>query len=68
MINSNRHNKLNLGVGFKAKARASADFINWGEDVGVSLVGGVCVTGWVFVFIWLGCVKRMVMYWEGGRR
>ena len=29
---------------------------------------GVCVRGWVYMFIWLGCVRRVGMYWEGGRR
>ena len=28
---------------------------------------GVC-EGWVHMFIWLGCVRRVGMYWEGGRR
>ena len=28
---------------------------------------GVC-EGWVYMFIWLGCVRRVGMYWEGGRR
>ena len=37
--------------------------------MGVFLVGGVFVRGWVYMFIWLGCVRRVGMYnWEGGRR
>ena len=30
--------------------------------------GGVFVRGWVYMFIWLGGVRRVGMYWEGGRR
>ena len=32
-------------------------FCGW--DVGV---------GWIYMFIWLGCVRRVEMYWVGGRR
>ena len=28
---------------------------------------GVC-EGLVYMFIWLGCVRRVGMYWEGGSR
>ena len=67
LIKSKRRNKLKLGVGFNAKARASAYLTNLGE-MRVYFVGGVCVMGWVFMFMWLGCVRRVGMYWEGGRR
>ena len=68
LIKSDRQNKLKLGVGFKAKARASAYFTKLGWRCGCIFVGGVCVKGWVYMFIWLGCVRRVGMYWEGGRR
>ena len=55
-------------VGFKAKARASAYSTKLGWRCGCIFVGGVCVRGWVYTFIWLGCVRRVGMYWEGGRR
>ena len=55
-------------VGFKAKARASVYLTKLGWRCGCIFVGGVCVMGWVYMFIWLGCVKRVGVYWEGGRR
>ena len=55
-------------VGFKAKARASAYLTKLGWRCGCIFVGGVCVRGWVYMFTWLGCVRRVGMYWEGGRR
>ena len=67
LIKSNRQSKLKLGVGFKAKARASAYLLNWGGDVGVFCGLGVC-EGWVYMFIWLGCIRWVRMYWERGRR
>ena len=51
-------------VGFKAKARASAYLTKLGWRCGCIFVGGVCVRGWVYMFIWLGCVRRVGMYWE----
>ena len=65
LIKSNRHNKVKLGVGFKTKARASAYFTELGWTSGCIFVGGMCVRGWIYMFIWLGCVG---MYWEGGRK
>ena len=29
---------------------------------------GVCEGVGIYMFIWLGCVRRVGMYWEGGRR
>ena len=57
-----------MGVGFKAKARVSAYFTKLGWRCGCIFVGGVCVRGWVYMFMWLGCVRRVGKYWEGGRR
>ena len=67
LIKSNRQNKLELGVGFKAKARASAYFAQLGWRCGCIFVDGVCVCvmGWAYMVIWLGCVRRVGMYWEG---
>ena len=60
--------KLKLGVGFKVEARVSAYFTKLGWRCGCIFVGGVFVRGWIYMFIWLGCVRRVRMYWEGGRR
>ena len=60
--------KLKLGVGFNAKARASAYFTKLGWRSGCIFVGGMCVRGWIYMFIWFGCLRRVGMYWEGGRR
>ena len=54
---SNRQIKLKLGVSFKAKARASAYFTKLGWRCGCIFVVGECVRGWVYMFIWLGCVR-----------
>ena len=52
-------------VGFKAKARASVYLTKLGWIRGWVFVGGVCVSE---RWIWLGCVRRVGMYWnEGGR-
>ena len=59
---------MKLGVGFKAEGRVSAYFTKLGWRCGCIFVGLVCVRGWVYMFIWLGCVRRVGMYWEGGRR
>ena len=42
---------MKLGVGFKAEARVSAYFIKLGWRCGCIFVGGVCVRGWVYMFI-----------------
>ena len=60
LIKSNRQNKLKLGVGFKAKARASAYFTKLGWRSGCIFVGGMRVKGWIYMFTWLGCVRK----WE----
>ena len=65
LIKSNRRISW---VGFKAEARVSAYFTKLGWRCGCIFVGLVCVRGWVYMFIWLGCVRRVGMYWEGGRR
>ena len=43
-----------LHIPFKAKARASACFTKLGWRCGCIFVGGVCVRGWVYMFLWLG--------------
>ena len=54
--------KLKLGVGFKVEARVSAYFTKLGWRCGCIFVGGVFVRGWIYMFIWLGCVRRVGMY------
>ena len=50
---------LNIGlmVGLKAKARASAYLTKLGWRCGCIFVGGVCVRGWVYMFIWLSVLE-----------
>ena len=48
---------MKLGVGFKAEARVSAYFTKLGCGRGCIFVGGVCVRGWVYMFIWLGVLE-----------
>ena len=55
-------------AGFKAKARASAYLTKLERRCGCIFVGGVCMRGWVYMFIWVGYVRRVGMYWGGGRR
>ena len=57
LIKSNRQNKLKLGIGFKAKARASAYFTKLGWRFGCIFVSGVCVRGWVYVYMVEVCKK-----------
>ena len=50
-------------VGFKTKARASAYFTKLGWRRGCVLWVG-CVWGDEYMCIWLGCVRRVGMYWK----
>ena len=59
---------MKLGIGFKVEVRVSAYFTKLGWRCGCIFVGGVFVRGWVYMFIWLGCVRRVGMYWEGGEK
>ena len=68
LIKSNRQNNLKLGVGFKTKAWASVCFTKLGWRSWCIFVSGMCVRGWKCMFKWLGCVRRVEMYWEEGRK
>ena len=57
-------------VGFIVKSRSSAYFAKLGS--GCVFAGGVCVCEeLVYMCIgmgWLGCVRRVGMYWKGGEK
>ena len=49
----------------EAGSRFQLILLNWGGDVGVFLWVWCVCEGWVYMFIWLGCVRRVGMYWRG---